>query len=88
MKKSILINAIAVISALQFIGCTPALAQDGVRSPHRMQNGVSGTLFALRWDQVGYARSQPPQRDERHRPDHHERHRRHHHPPHLSLIHI
>ncbi|WP_419658920.1 hypothetical protein [Desulfosarcina variabilis] len=81
MKKSILINAIAVIFALQFISWAPAFAQDGVHSQNRMQNDVSGNLFALRWDEVGYARGKPPERDKRHRPDHHkrERDRRHHH---------
>lgn len=81
MKRPILINAIAVISALQFIGCTPAIAQDGVNPHHRIHAGVSDNLLALRWDDVGYTRREPPHRHERHRPDHHEREhkRRHHH---------
>ena len=86
MKKLILIIAITVISALQVVSGTPARAQDGFHPQQRTQNSVSGNLFALRWDEVGYARGQPPRREERCRPDDRERrhHHRHHdhHPPH------
>lgn len=85
MKKPILIIAITVISALQVVSGAPARAQDGFDPQQRMQNGVSGNLLALRWDEVGYTRGQPPRREERCRPDdrqrRHHRRRHHHHPP-------
>jgi hypothetical protein len=85
MKKPILIIAITFISALQVVSGTPARAQEGSYPQQRMQNSVSGNLFAVRWDEVGWARGQPPRREERCRPDdrerrHHRRHH-HHHPP-------
>lgn len=76
MKKPILINAIAVLSALQIIGCAPVSAQDAAYPRQHMYAGVFGNLVADRSEYDDYERREPRRRHERHRPDDRERHRR------------